>query len=643
MPARVALKATANYFYWDLMRYLFTRWWSVCLLLVVASGSAWAGTLDTLRPEHPRVLARGEDFERIRELVKSDELSTRWYAGLKERGNEMLDEPVAKRELRDGRRLSYVSSDVLDRVLALSMLDRLEPNDAYRDRVWADMQAAAAFSDWNPDHFLDVAIMSFAFAIAYDWMYDRWTPEQRQVIRGALIELAIKPGLSAHAEGAWWTRTHINWNQVCHGGLIAGALAIADEEPAMARQMVDLGVKALKVPMARYAPDGGYDEGPSYWGFGTGYNVIALAALESALGTDLGLGEMPGFSQTGLFPVQMTGPTDLAYNFGDAKEGPVQSPALFYFANRFRHPACASYALQRNIGTALDLLWYDPASLSKDAEPLPLSVMFRASSVAVMRSGWGPDDWFVGTKGGHLDYGHAQMDLGSFVLDHAGVRWLIDLGADDYNLDGYFASYKNGKRWDYYRARAEGHNTLVINPGAKPDQAYEARVPIELDGDTVRIDLSSAYAARVDRAITLDREHDVVRVVDRLALEQASELWWFAHTRAQVEVAADGRSALLSQDGKKLRARVVSPDAARFTVMDARPLPTSPDPKGQNPNNGAGKTNVAKGTKYVMRGETPIYGDPDAGSAIRKLAIHLEGVTRQVIEVVFEEEPAALP
>jgi hypothetical protein len=47
-----------------------------------------------------------------------------------------------------------------------------------------------------------------------------------------------------------------------------------------------------------------------------------------------------------------------------------------------------------------------------------------------------------------------------------GVRWFVDLGADNYNLPGYFG----GQRWNYYRMRAESHNTLVLNPTDQPDQ-----------------------------------------------------------------------------------------------------------------------------------------------------------------------------
>lgn len=603
-------------------------------ILVFNTVPAAADTLDDLKPDHPRVLAHAEDFGRIAELVKTDPLAKRWYGELKERSEELFDEPVAQYNLRDGRRLLYESRDVLARVQAFAMLYKIEAEQRYLDRIWADLEAAAAFKDWNPDHFLDVAVMAAAYAIAYDWLYDQWSDAQRATMREAMVKHAIEPGLLAYESNTWWTSTKINWNQVCNGGLIMASLAIADREPQLAAEMIDKAVAALPISMQRYAPDGGYDEGPGYWGFGTRYNVLAIASLQSALGHDFKLGDAPGFDVTGGFPVLMTGATGLAYNFGDGKANTPRSPIMFYLAKRYDKPGYARFAAEHNRGGVLDLLWYDPAILTRQANTLPLAKVFHSAGVGALRSAWDdPDAWYVGLKGGAIDHGHAQLDLGSFILESQGVRWLIDLGADDYNLPGYFQS--DAPRWRYYRNRAEGHNTLVINPGASPaDQRRDATVQLELDKQTLTADLTPAYTGKVERKLTLDQDH--VRVVDRLTFDAPAEVWWFAHTRAVIDVADDGRSATLSQDGKRLRARIVSPEDARFEVMAATPLPGSPDPRGQNPNNGAQVINTAPGSNFVMRGEERRFGEPDPSRAIRKLAIQLEGVTETTIDVVFE-------
>ncbi|MEM9109266.1 MAG: heparinase II/III family protein [Planctomycetota bacterium] len=603
-----------------------------------------AGKLDTLKPDHPRILAHVGDFARIAELVKKDPLANQWYDQLRSRAQEMLDEPAAVRELRDGRRLLYVSREVLGRVKTLGLLHRVEPDERYAQRIWADIEAAASFDDWHPDHFLDVAEMAFAFALAYDWLHDDWTEDQRQTMRDAMVRHAIKPALAAHERGAWWTRTEINWNQVCHGGLIAASLAIAGHEPELAEQMLGLAVEALAAPMSQYKPDGGYQEGPGYWGYGTIYSVIAIASLQSGLGTDFGLGEAPGFNKTAGFPVQMIGTSDKFFNFGDNKERVSASPALFWFAKQFfedpdAYPTTsvtsARYMLGRVKASPLTLLWYDPDLADVQFDP-DLKSLYRSAGVASMRSGWGSSATFIGAKGGRVRVGHSQMDLGSFVLDHAGVRWVVDLGADDYNLPGYFEAARGGKRWHYYRNRAEGHNTIVINPGKAGGQRYDVMAEITQQGWSINVDLSEAYGADVQRAFEyVPGSKDYTVITDTVALDEPGELWWFAHSRAAITLSEDGRSARLEQAGKTMHVRLISPKGAKLSIMDAEPLPTSPDPEGQNPNNGADKVNTAEGANFVQRGSLPTYGEADPSNTVRKLAIRLQNVEDTTIRVAF--------
>jgi hypothetical protein len=172
------------------------------------------------------------------------------------------------------------------------------------------------------------------------------------------------------------------------------------------------------------------------------------------------------------------------------------------------------------------------------------------------------------------------------------VRWFVDLGADDYNLPGYFGS----QRWNYYRMRAEGHNTLVLNPTNQPDQNPRAAAKIiRFDSKPQRsiaiADLTPAYAGgalQVERGIALiDRKG--VLLQDQLRSEKPMDTWWFAHTPAQVTLNANATIATLQQNNKTLTAKILSPATARFAVMDATPLEPSPRPAKQNANRGIRK------------------------------------------------------
>ncbi len=558
--------------------------------------------LARLQKGHPRLLASSNDFAQLTRRIAADPALESWQAKLRQRAREITGAAPSRYEIPDGLRLLATSRRVVDRVYVLGLLYRLEGKPAYAERAWRELDAAARFPDWNPRHFLDTAEMTHAFAVAYDWFYEAWTPEQRAVLRQAMVEKGLKPALGLYRTGGWWTQARHNWNQVCNGGIGMGALALGEEEPELAGEILESGLKSLQLAMAEFAPDGAWKEGPGYWDYATFYNVVFLAGLQTALGTDFGLSRFSGFDQTGLFPIYLTGPLGRTFNYADGGDGAIRAPQMFWLARRFEQPVDAWFESRDASPAALDLLWGESGAAGPAAAGLPLDKLFRGAEVAVLRSEWeNPKALFAGFKGGDNQANHSHLDLGGFVFDVLGARWVVNLGADDYNLPGYFG----GQRWQYYRLRAEGQNTLVLNPGPGPDQNPSAAAPlIRFESNPARAfaiaDLTSAYdksASRVWRGIALlDRNQLVIQ--DEVEAAKPAELWWFMHTPASIVIENGGRAAILRQAGVQLRAEVLSPAEAAFEVRDAQPLPGSPHPEGQATNHG-----------------------------IRKLAIHLAGVT----------------
>ncbi len=584
--------------------------------------------LDGLREAHPRVIATSEDVKRIRTLLEHDPVAQEWHQRTRDLGERLLESPPATYDIADGVRLLAVSRRAVGLVQTLGLLHLVEPDDRYRDRIWKEVDAAARFPDWNPRHFLDVGEMALALALAYDWLHDDWTPAEREQIREALLRHALRPGLDAHENGAWWARGTNNWNQVCNGGLACAALAIADEEPEIAGEIVRRTVDALPRVMKLYEPDGGYTEGPGYWGYGTRYNTYMLAALESALGHDFGLGATPGFEDSSRFVQHCVGPSGTALSFGDGTETRMPNVAHLYFARRFRDASALRYAIEHPADEAIGLLWYEPAVRRSDPDPLPLDAHYPVNAgIVMMRSDWDdPDASFVSLKGGRNGVSHGQLDLGTFTYEVSGHRWITDLGRDDYNLPGYFGD----RRYTYYRHRAEGHNTLVVDPGEGPDQPLDARAPTTLrsspGGATATVDLTQATGLdHAERTLVYDRGTHRLTVIDELdAGQYTADIRWFAHARASIALDDTARVATLEHAGKRVRVVLESPDAARFQIVAPEPLPTSPNPPGQNPNNGSRLLNAAPGASMTKKGVLPAYGNPDPSRAIRKLAIQME-------------------
>ncbi len=82
-----------------------------------------------------------------------------------------------------------------------------------------ELNAAAAFRDWNPARFVDTAEMTHAFAVGYDWLYNALTTEERGWVRDALVSKGLDQGLQSYAQKARWTTEHYNWNIVCNSAL----------------------------------------------------------------------------------------------------------------------------------------------------------------------------------------------------------------------------------------------------------------------------------------------------------------------------------------------------------------------------------------------------------------------------------------
>jgi hypothetical protein len=577
------------------------REFGALIAAATAGRASEAKPLDTLRRVHPRIVTNAGGFERVRRLVANDPLPKRWYRTIRAQAADLLSARPSVYEIADGKRLLPVSRQVKERVQILALVYRIDRDPRMLRRVWREIETAARFKDWNPSHFLDTAEMTYAFSVAYDWLYSDWTDAQRKTMREAILTHGFAPGMKVYRSASDWCIKDNNWNQVCNGGLGMGALAIADEEPAAAAAILENALHSIPRAMQHYTPDGGGTEGATYWDLGTRFNVLFLASLEAALGTDFGLSAVPGWADSGLYQIYMAGADRMAFDFADCGLRRLTAPAHFWMAGKFHRPEYSWFRYSEladpsRDGTGLDLLWYDPQGKDFDPGRLPLDKYFRRAECVSMRSSFtDPNAMAVAVQGGdtHNLTGHRHLDLGSFILDAVGERWFIDSGLDH---ETYLTHNNNIERPDFYRIRAEGHNTLVINPDRGPDQALKATarvIAFESRPERAQsvLDLSEAYAgkaSKVLRTCTLTNRNRV-SLVDRIAADAPAEVWWFAHTEAEVALDASRRRATLTRNGKRFVAEIASPSDAVFEVREAAPLPTSPNPKPQADNQGRRK------------------------------------------------------
>jgi hypothetical protein len=553
---------------------------------------------------HPRLFANAAEFAALKAEASKPGIRRTMLARLCVLSESILPTAPVSRVM-EGRRLLGISRIALYRISTLALCYRMTGRTTYRDRCVAEMRAVAQFSDWNPNHFLDVAEMSLALATGYDWLYDELGDADKRLCEEALL----KKGLQSSPEDAWWRQAQNNWGQVCHTGMLAAAVALADKAPEVCLEAAHEAVTRIAIPMRAYAPNGNYPEGPNYWEYGTGFNVLGLDIMLHAFGTDFGLSEFAGFRETGAYFDYMTGPSGKVFNYADGgASGRSRLGSVWWFARHFRQPELAESferAFLERYGKdtcppdnpAANVRWFHAYCFfwlferpEKRPEKPTLPLVWNGGGgvpVVTMRNTWNASETvFVGLKGGSPGGPHGHMDGGSFVLEAAKVRWAVDLGAENYNRIEQMGlrlwnMRQDSDRWKLFRLNNFSHNTLAID-GHLQQVAGQA-VFTEVCASPARavMDLSTLYSGdcrSARRTIELTAE-GVVTVTDELeGLKLGATVVWGLTTSEKVGAPQDGR-VMLTHEDKRLM--ITSLGGGVWRVWDA----TQPNPKwdGVNP------------------------------------------------------------
>ena len=553
------------------------------------------------RRPHPRLFADADGFAALKARLGKEELFTAGAEFIRATADPILKAKPCER-IKEGKRLLGVSRTALYRINTLALAYRLYGNKAHLDRAIAEMRAVCAFSDWNPLHFLDVGEMTLAVAIGYDWLYNDMDEATRKEIAAGLRRC----GLDASRKPLWWIRAHNNWGQVCHAGILAGALALAEENPAEAACFVQRCIDKLPISMKALAPNGNYPEGPGYWNYGLEFNVAAMALLEGTLGSDFGLASMPGFAETGAYLDLVTGPSGMAFNYADGGAWRGTCYATWWFAKRFNRPDILPYferdafrrhiadprSLRRAVGNRmfpLALFWVQdvPAGLKPKA-PLVWDAKGPVP-ITIQRSSWDNEKaMFVGLKGGSPSAPHGHMDGGSFVLESERVRWAVDIGPEPYHRIeamgmNLWSDAQNSDRWKLFRLGTSSHNVPMID-GCQQRVKGSAKVKDVLRtsaGSVVTLDLSSLYtnATLVVRSGTMATSGRSYTLRDTFAgVRPGGEIRWSMMTRAEPTV--EGDKVVLRQAGKSITLRQCGEQKGTWTIGDGQGPNTwdSPNP-----------------------------------------------------------------
>ena len=455
------------------------RFLPAALILISALAHAYPQPCD-----HPRLLLHAGEEEEIRLAIETQPVMAEADSAILAYCDETLYQPPHPRRMA-GFRIERMQVP-LQRIFYLSYAYRVHGDRRYADRAIEEMLNTAEYEDWNPGHFLDVAEITMGMAIGYDWLYDEMTAEQRRRVASAIS----RHGLDASKidKDAWFYTAFQNWNQVCNAGLVFGAIAVWDEYRDDAVIILDKCFDSNYLTLTEgYSKEGAYAEGYGYWGYGSAFQILLIAALESAFGSDMGL--MDGhdrFFRSGTFMQMMNRPTGLCFDYADSGREAAAEHMLAWLAVKtgdesLLYPEVQK--LRKNHFSRMDMQRLLPFFLISARKidfaklRVPDGRFFTTGGLTplyIYRSGWeSEDDTYLGIKAGLISSNHSHCDVGSFVFDADGVTWADDLGLQPYlSLESkgvdLWNRWQNSSRYDVFRIGPFSHNIITVN-GHRPD------------------------------------------------------------------------------------------------------------------------------------------------------------------------------
>lgn len=423
------------------------------------------------------------------------------------------------------------------------------------------------------------ALISWVYYLL-DELLDRETEIITKRMLGELEKRIFAPFLKHR--NFWWMgffgNTVNNWNPwIISNILTAAVFACGDgnEKEAIILKAFD----CLDYFIKGYAPDGGCDEGPVYWGSAGAslYDCLDILADITGGKTDLRKNEFVRNVCSYIYKTHISG--DYYVNYADASVFAYPDAQLIYRMGKSTgdgelvRMGCSLYNEKKRNGTVWKMdgvgckvyrktknfLCDAVIAAEKDAYcPLARSVWFDGIEVMCARMTENdPLGLFLSAKGGNNGESHNHNDVGSFVIYCDGKPAVIDIGSGQYTALTF-----SSRRYEIPHNNSFNHNLPVIGGyGQLEGIQHAAENVIFQNGESqsLSMELKGLYPKEAGieswkRTFTFDRKNEYISVEDEFSLASEREVSLVLMTAAApvscksgIEIPADGGSAVCVQ------------------------------------------------------------------------------------------------
>lgn len=332
-----------------------------------------------------------------------------------------------------------------------------------------------------------------------------------------------------------------NWNPWINSNILASALLIERDEERRKALLLRVAESADRF-LRFYAPDGGCDEGPAYFGVAGASLLDILEMFFDATNGGVNLYGEPLIQNMARYieRVHIAGP--YFTNFADASARVFPDAVLLLrAAEKMGLDDLADFsrrALREGFAELPYAVGYDVTfrrvknlfafrradALRETRASEPLSHAFDGIQVAIARERADGAGLFLAAKGGTNGESHNHNDIGNYIVYLDGEPAICDAGVETYRRQTF-----SEERYSIWTMQSRYHNTAILGGCDQlPGREYRARdFSFRDDGVNAvfRLDMAGAYgesarAKTYRRRIVMNRAEGKITVTDEFSMAE---------------------------------------------------------------------------------------------------------------------------
>jgi hypothetical protein len=433
----------------------------------------------------------------------------------------------------------------------------------------------------------NTGLIAIAVGEAYDMLYPLMTETERETVRKAIFEKAVKPAFLDYNDGSYLDDARSNRAAQGYGGIGVAALSIKGDgiDSAEVDYYSRVFTPVINEYLDAYDSDGAWAEGIDYQSFGQCSGSGAIYYLEADKRvTGENLYTNKNFSHSIEYPLYLLPPDrkGSSDSFGDTSfVGGYSAGALETLSSSY-NDGHGKWYLANVPSSTYDripiFLWSNSNVTVSSPSSLPKSKLFHGVGVMAMRSGWNLTDTLISFRSSPVYNGHNRPEQNSFTLDALGERLIIEPGNP---VGGY-----TDPTYESYYAATISQNTILINgdphsqseltidggvlskPAGRIVEHYSADFYDEVEGNAT--DAYNGKLSKFNRYIVYIKPDYLIILDDMASANGSVEFDSVWHSLGTNNIAVNGDNITIARNNVKLYARVFIQDFT-YSIATGQP------------------------------------------------------------------------